>query len=183
MARLPYPDRATLSAKTEEFLGKLPSLNIFRMMAGGEGLLAAFVRLGNHLLFQSKLDRVLREIAIIRVGVLSKASYEIFQHERIGRGLGMSEALLAAIHRGPDDPGFDDLQRLVMRFTDDVVHNVRASDETFQPLVARLSLQELQELTVTIGYYMTASRFLENFDVDIEAGADSTSPLPAGRRP
>ena len=97
MARLPYPDRATLLPETQDMLGKLPPLNIFRMMAGGEGLLAVFVRLGNHLLFKAKLDPVLREIAIIRVGVLSKARYEVFQHERIARGLGMTDALIAAI--------------------------------------------------------------------------------------
>jgi 4-carboxymuconolactone decarboxylase len=171
MARLPYPDRATLSPETQEFLGKLPPLNIFRMMAGGEGMLAAFVRMGNHLLAKSRLDPVLREIAILRVGALSKAGYEVFQHERIARGLGMSDGLIAAIRRGPDDPAFDDVQRLVVRFTDDVVHNVRASDETFAPLAARLSVQELQELTVVIGYYMMASRFLETFDVELEDGA------------
>jgi 4-carboxymuconolactone decarboxylase len=168
MARLPYPDRATLQPETQDMLGKLPPLNIFRMMAGGEGLLKAFVRLGNHLLYKSKLDPVLREIAIIRVGVLSSARYEVFQHERIARGLKMSDALIAAIHRGADDAAFDDAQREVMRYTDDVVRNVRASDETFRPLAARLSVQELQELTLTIGYYMAASRFLETFGVDIE---------------
>ena len=55
-----------------------------------------------------------------------------------------------------------------MRYTDDVVQNVRASDATFKPLIEQLSLQEMQELTVTIGYYMMVSRFLETFDVDIE---------------
>jgi alkylhydroperoxidase family enzyme len=178
MARVPYPDPKTLSAETQELLGKLPKLNIFRMMAGGEGLLAAFTRMGNYILAKSKIDPVLREIAIVRVGVLSKAKYEVFQHERISRGLGMSDALIAAIHKGPEDPAFDELQRLVMRFTDDVVKNVRASDATWKPLVERLSLQEMQELVVTIGYYMTASRYLENFDVDIESGADPReSPL------
>jgi 4-carboxymuconolactone decarboxylase len=171
MARVPYPDPKALAAETQDQLGKLPPLNLFRMMAGGEGLLRAFVRLGNHLLFKSKLPPVLREIAILRVGALSNAGYEVFQHERIARGLGMTDALIAAIRVGPDDPAFDDLQRLVMRYTDDVVRNVRASDATFEPLRAALSLQELQELTVTIGYYMTASRFLENFDIDIEAAA------------
>ena len=171
MARVPYPAPKALSSETQAFLGKLPPLNLFRMMAGGEGLLRAFVRLGNHLLSKSKLSPVLREIAILRVGALSSARYEVFQHERIARGLGMTDGLLAAIRHGPDDPAFDDLQRLVMRFTDDVVRNVRASDETFEAVRARLSLQELQELTVTIGYYMTASRFLETFDIDIEGGA------------
>lgn len=171
MARIPYPDPETLAPETRDQLAKLPPLNLFRMMAGGEGLLRAFVQLGNHLLFKCKLPPVLREIAILRVGALSGAGYEVHQHERIGRGLGMSDALLAAIRSGPDDPAFDDLQRLVMRYTDDVVRNVRAADATFEPLRAHLSLQELQELTVTIGYYMTASRFLENFDIDIEAAA------------
>src|SRR5262245_19715135 len=113
MARIPYPDPKALSSETQDFLAKLPPLNLFRMMAGGEGLLRAFVQLGNHLLFKSKLDPVLREIAILRVGALCKARYEVFQHERIARGLGMSDALLSAIRTGLDDPGLDDLQRLI----------------------------------------------------------------------
>jgi alkylhydroperoxidase family enzyme len=80
----------------------------------------------------------------------------------------MSDELLAGIRAGADDPVFDDVQRLVMRYTDDVVANVRASDATFDPLLAVLSVQELQELTVTIGFYMLVSRYLETFGVDIE---------------
>jgi len=178
MARVPYPDPKTLQPETQDMLGKLPKLNIFRMMAGGEGLLTAFTRMGNYILAKSKIDPVLREIAIVRVGVLSRAKYEVFQHERISRGLGMSDALISAIHKGPNDPAFNELQRLVMLFTDDVVKNVRASDTTWKPLIERLSLQEMQELVVTIGYYMTASRYLENFDVDIESDANpKESPL------
>ena len=103
-------------------------------MAGGEGLLRAFSRFGNHLLAKSELDPVLREIAILRVGVLSDATYEMYQHDRISRGIGMSEELLAGIRAGADDPVFDELQAHVMRYTDDVVRNVRASDATFDPL-------------------------------------------------
>ncbi len=168
MARVPYPDPAALQPDTREALSKLAPLNIFRMLAGGEGLMPAFLKLGNYLLFKSKLDPILREIAIIRAGVLSKAKYEVHQHERIGRDVGMSEALIKAMHAGPDDPVLNDMQRLVMRYTDDVVKNVRASDATFKPLSERLSLQEMQELTITIGFYMMVSRYLETFDIDIE---------------
>jgi alkylhydroperoxidase family enzyme len=173
MARLPYPDPKSLELETQELLSKLAPLNIFRMLAGGEGLLRAFTRMGNYLLYKTKLDPVLREIAIVRVGVLSNAHYEVFQHEAISRQIGMSERLIAAIHRGPEDPAFDDLQRLVMTYTDDVVKNVRASDATFKPLLERLSLKEVQELTVTIGYYMMVSRFLETFGVEVEKDMES----------
>ena len=127
------------------------------MLAGGEGLLPAFSRFGNHLLNKTALDPVLREIAIVRVGILSDASYEVYQHDAISRSIGMSDELIAAIRVGADDPAFDDLQRLVVRYTDDVVANVRASDETFDALAGHLSVQELQELTVTIGFYMAVS--------------------------
>ena len=39
MARIPYPDPKTLLPETQEQLAKLPPLNLFRMLAGGEGLL------------------------------------------------------------------------------------------------------------------------------------------------
>lgn len=182
MARVPYPDPTKLSAETREVLGKMPPLNIFRMMSGGEGLLAAFTRMGNYLLFKSKLNPILREIAIIRAGVLSKAKYEVHQHERIGRDLGMSDAMIKGVHAGPDDASFNELQRLVMRYTDDVVKNVRASDATFKPLAEKLSLQEMQELTVTIGYYMMVSRFLETFDVDIEAAGTKGVDFPDSQK-
>ena len=183
MARIPYPDPATLLPETQETLAKIgdPPMNIFRMLAGGEGLLRAFSRFGNHLLFKSKLDPVLREIAIVRVGVLSDATYEVFQHERISRGIGMSEELLAGIRNGSDDPVFDGLQAAVMRYTDDLVQNVRASDATFDPLREALSLQELEELTVTIGFYMLVSRYLETFGVDIEQAGGAEMDMSRGR--
>jgi alkylhydroperoxidase family enzyme len=169
VARVDYPDPAGLEPATQELLAKLPPLNVFRMMAGSERLLKAFVDLGNQILFRSALDPVLRELAIIRVGVLSGASYEVHQHDRIARSIGVPDDVIAALRVGPDDPVFDDRQRLVLRFTDDVVANVRAGDETFGGVVGTLSLREVQELTVTIGYYMLVSRFLETFGIEIEA--------------
>lgn len=175
MARVPYPDPADMSPRAAEISAKLPPLNVFRMMGHGGDLVDGFTRLGNHLLSRGKLDPVLREIAIIRVGVLSGAGYEVQQHEAIGRRLGMDEALLAAIHEGLGAACFDEMQRLVIALTDDIVANVRASDATFEPLKARLSLMELQELVICIGYYMMVSRFLETFDVDLETAPGEVS--------
>ncbi|CAN5868125.1 carboxymuconolactone decarboxylase family protein [soil metagenome] len=176
MARVPYPDPDRLLPATQAALAQLPALNIFAMLAGGEGVLRAFTRLGNHLLFKSSLDPMLRELVILRVGALSGARYEVHQHEAIARRLGMSEALVVAVRGAPDDPDFDEMSRLVVRFTDDVVANVRAGDDTFEPLRNRLTLQQLEELTITIGYYMAVCRFLETFGVDIEDTPPAQAP-------
>jgi len=168
MARIPYFDTKLATGRAAAAYAKLPPLNIFAMMGHSGELIDGFTRLGTQILNFTSLDPILREIAIIRVGALSKATYEVFQHERIARRLGMSEAIIAAIHEGPAATAFDAAQREVMAFTDDVVAGVRASDATFEPLKTRLGYKALQELTITIGYYMLVSRFLETFDVDIE---------------
>ena len=168
MARIPYFDRTQATGRAAKAFERLPRLNIFAMLGHSGELIDGFTKLGTQILNFSSLDPVLREIAIIRVGVLSKAKYELYQHERIARGMGMSDALIAAIHEGPSAKIFDEPQRLVMAFTDDVVANVRASDATFEPLKAKLTFKALHELTIAIGYYMLVSRFLGTFDVDIE---------------
>lgn len=170
MARIPYFDPAEATGRAQVAYSKLPALNIFKMMGHGGDLIEVFSRMGAYLLTSTCLDPFLREIAIVRVGVLSNAGYEIYQHETISRRIGMSDALIEGIHEGPGAAVFDDAQREVMAFTDDVVANVRASDATFEPVRARLGDMALQELTITIGYYMMVSRYLETFGVEIEEG-------------
>ena len=170
MARIPYFDTSLATGRAANAYSKLPALNIFKMMGHSGDLVEGFSRFGAHLLNFTSLDPILREIAIVRVGVLSKASYEVHQHVAISRRIGMPEAIVEAVHEGPQAAAFDDVQRLVMAFTDDVVLNVRAGDATFIPARAALGDKALQELTITIGFYMLVSRFLETYDVDIETG-------------
>lgn len=168
MARIPYFDPSEATGRAKAVYEKLPKLNIFRMLGHSGDMIDGFIKLGNEILIHGDLDPVLREIAIVRTGILRGSSYEVYQHEAISRKLGMSEELIQAIHEGPDAKVFDEIQRQVMRFTDDVVKNTRASDETFSPLVEKLGYKQLQELVITIGFYTLVSNFLETFDVDIE---------------
>lgn len=172
MPRIPYFEVEKASGKHAEFLDKLkPHLNIYRMLANSEAGLKGFVRMGNALLFRCELDPVLRELAIIRVGRLSRAAYEVFQHERIGREAGVSEAQIAALRDAtPEAAAFNDNEKAVLRFTDDVVRNVKASDKTLKAVQAFLSPGAVVELTLTIGYYMMVCRFLETSGVDGEEG-------------
>jgi len=175
MARIPYFDPAKAEGpRAREAYAKLPNFNIFRMLGHSGELIEAWRRFGISILRHLEVDPQLREVAILRTGVLSGAIYEIAQHEEVCRKVGLSEAKIRAIHNGPDDPALSQTERLVMRFTDDVVLNVRAGDATFDPLLSALGAKQVQELLITIGYYMMVSRFLETFDVDLD------EPTPAG---
>ena len=172
MPRIPYYDVDQATGKHAEFLGKLkPHLNIYRMLANSEAGLKGFIRMGNALLYRCELDPVLRELSIIRVGRLSRAAYEVFQHERIAREVGVADDKIAALRDATiEAPAFTDHEKAVLRYTDDVVRNVRASDKTLKAVQAILTPGALVELTLTIGYYMMVCRFLESMGVDGEDG-------------
>jgi 4-carboxymuconolactone decarboxylase len=168
MARIPYVDPKDMPAEIAELLKTRFPLNLYRMLPHAPTIAPGLLRMGGGILRESLLDPKLREIAILRVGVLSKASYEVHQHKRIAKAVGLADETIKAIERGPEDKAFAPLERLIMRFTDEVVHNVKASDALFREAEAALGHRRLAELVMTIGFYMLISRFLENFEVDIE---------------
>ena len=172
MPRIPYFEVDSATGKHAEFLDKLkPHLNIYRMLANSEAGLKGFVRMGNALLYRCELDAGLRELAIVRVGRLSRAAYEVFQHERIAREVGVAEEKIAALRDATiEAPAFTDHEKAVLRYTDDVVRNVKASDKTLKAIQAFLSPGAVVELTLTIGYYMMVCRFLESMGVEGEEG-------------
>ena len=168
MARIPYFDMTQAPASYTEMLSGRKPLNLYRMLphAGkaGEG----FLKLGGALLRDGELDPHLREVAILRVGLLSDASYEVHQHRKVARHVGLSDAKVAAITPGADTSALSELELQVLRFTDQLFHHVKAPDAMFRAMQDRLTTRALAELVLTVGFYMMVSRFLENFEVDIE---------------
>jgi len=172
MSRIPYYEVENATGKHAEFLAKLkPHLNIYRMLANSENGIKGFTRMGNALLHRCELDPALRELAILRVGRLSRAAYEVFQHERIAREVGVEDGKIAALRDATvEAPAFTDHEKAVLRFTDDVVRSVRASDRNLKAVQAFLSPGAVIELTLTIGYYMMVCRLLETTGVEGEEG-------------
>jgi alkylhydroperoxidase family enzyme len=169
MSRIPYPDPAALPEQLREYLTRGGNLNILRMLSNASpGVFDGFNRLSQGLMVRSPLDPVLREIAILRVGYLSKAAYEIYHHEAIGRAVGLSEPQLSAIQRGAADDTLTAAQQAVMAFADDVVLNVRASDTSLAAVKAFLSDADVVDLIMVIGCYMMVARLLETTGVEID---------------
>lgn len=168
MARIPYSDLSKASPRFAEVLNVKHPLNIYRMLAHVGPVGEGFMTLGYSLLRQGVLDPALREIVILRVGEISRASYEVHQHTRIGRNSGLSDEKMAALKIGAAQGVFTEEERLAIRFADEMVANVKASDELFAAMTAQFSHAEVAELTVLVGYYMMVCRFLETFEVDIE---------------
>lgn len=172
MARVPYVDPATAPPEVKDAFAQLHPLNIFKLVAHAETAFRPFLRLGASILGKQQLSGKLRELAILRVARLSKAEYEWVQHVPIAKATGASDAQIDALSRGDASAAcFDATEREVLRFTDEVVRDVGASDATYRALAAKLSSRELMELVLAIGFYMTVARVMETFAIDLEAAA------------
>jgi len=169
MPRIPYPDPAKLPKHVQKAIDRAP-INVMRMMAGAsEAVFDGFGKFSSAFYGPSKLAPNLREVAILRVGYMSNSRYETYQHEPMGRQVGLTDAHIEAIKHGGEHPEvLSAVQQAVLNFTDDVVRNVRASDTNLAAVRKFLSDQEVLDLIMVIGLYMTVSRFLETAGVELD---------------
>ncbi|CAN5295299.1 carboxymuconolactone decarboxylase family protein [soil metagenome] len=167
MPRIAYRDPATLSEKSRAVYGEAPA-NAMKMLAtASEPMFHAYMDMGTIFLTQSSVPPKLRELAILRVGHLSRSQYEVFQHEALSRHVGLSEAEIAAI-AVRDMSKLDAEQVAVMNFVDDIVTNVRASDDTLEAVKAHLTDSQIIDLMMVSGLYMIMARMLETVAVEID---------------
>jgi alkylhydroperoxidase family enzyme len=183
MARIPYPDLDAIDPEIGAFMRRIdPMVNVFHMMAHAESAVRPFMRLGNALLFKGMLDPVLREIVILRVGHVTGSSYEVHQHKIVGRDCGMTDAQIEAVPEGDASDVFTEREKLAIRVTDEVIANVRVSDDTFAQMEAAFSHREISELLLVIGFYNMIAGFLENMQVDIEPEGLIDNPLKQAKK-
>src|SRR5690349_19604136 len=152
MALLPYVDESQASEKTREILGNTPrKLNVARMIANAsEAVFQNFSRLGNSLMTRGKLDKKLREIAILRNGRVCGSIYEYTQHVPIAKSAGVSDEQVAGIDHWESAGCFNEVERLVLQLTDEVAKNVKGSQQTLEALKKHLGPGEIVELIMAI---------------------------------
>ncbi|MGV8997980.1 MAG: carboxymuconolactone decarboxylase family protein [Parvibaculaceae bacterium] len=168
MARLPYPDPANLPAPNRELLSGLPPLNIFKMIAGSGASFVPFMSLINAYLNDGILDAEMRELVILRVGHLCGSKYELHQHRRVARTLGLSEIRIAATTSALPSNLFTAAENAALALADDLTANVKGKASLVAEAQKHLGDAGTQELIIIIGVYLLVCRYLETLEIEIE---------------
>ena len=121
MPRIPYPDPDSLPPGDRAFLKSLPQLNISRMLAGSPSMFQPMTRLFSAYLNDGLLSETLREIIILRTGHLCDSEYEVSNHNRVARLIGMSEERINALQVGGNQTLFSAQEQMVLAFVDDEI--------------------------------------------------------------
>ncbi len=183
MARVRFLSKAEASPELQEMFQKMENngariLNLHKVMAHAPRVGRYFIRLGNSILFKGTVPPNLRELAILRVGDLNQAKYEWTQHVPMALRAGVSAEKIKALPYWEKSGDFNDRERAVLRYTDEVTRNIRVEDDTFAAVRSFLSEEGMVELTATIGYYGMVCRILEAFQIELEP--ESLKSLPGG---
>ena len=117
--------------------GDAPVFNIFQTLANHPALARRFGQWGDQILFRSSLGPRDRELAILRVGWLTRATYEWHHHVAIARDhAGMDEADIELARAGPHAGGSSD-DDVLLRAVDELVGDHFISDSTWAALFRR----------------------------------------------
>ena len=165
--KIPLPNVDDLPEEIREIVSS-SSLNVVKMMANAPASFLGFQEFAGGVLFKSKFDPRKREIAVCRIGHVTKADYEWTHHVRVARRLGITDEEIRII--GSENPvtSLDEEGNLLCRVADEISLNVRLSDEALTRILERYGVREATELILCCSYFNMISRFLESTRVDLE---------------
>ena len=145
-----------------------PVLNVLATIANHPALAKHFMGWAGQLLLRSSLPARERELAILRVGWLCRATYEWAHHVEIGREqAGLSAADIEAVKKGaiPDSQADDDI---LLRAVDQLVGDHFIDDATWAALALRFDQTQLMDLVFVVGNYTMICMALNSFGVQLE---------------
>ncbi|MDE2465304.1 MAG: carboxymuconolactone decarboxylase family protein [Alphaproteobacteria bacterium] len=171
MPLIAYADIERLPPKVREAFDRLPrKLNIFRLWANAPACFRQGLRLGGAILGQQELSAQLRELIILLTAHEDGGAYEWHQHVPIALALGCTQEQIDALARNAYEAAcFDEKTRILLRLASEVRTSVRAREETVRAAQTVASAQELVEVIITVGFYMTMARLTETARVELDA--------------
>jgi len=175
MPLIPYADTSALPDKAKEAFDRLPrKLNIFRMWANAPECFVSGLRFGGNILGRQKLRADLRELVILLVARMEHGEYEWVQHVPIALDAGCRKEQIAALEASRiDSDVFTAKEKALLKFSEEVIRHVRAKEDIVAEASRHFSPQEIVEIILTCGFYMTMARLTETTRVDIDGPGGS----------
>ena len=165
----PLPDtEALLPALRAEVLQR-NGLHVYRMVMHSPGIAPAFLGISDALRHANSLPPTWRELAILRVGNRYGAAYELHHHERMARASGLSEQAIGAARVGADTQALPDAERQTLSLTDELLDQHGLSPASRSQALTWLSVNQLTDLVLLVGFYQLVCNFLNTFEVEPEA--------------
>lgn len=124
--------------------------------------------------FDAKTPRKLLELVIMRTAQIVGSQYEINQHIPLSKMCGYSDAQLAALPQWKTSNLFDDRERTVLGYAEQMTHGGDVDDPTFAAMEKNFTPQEIVEITYTIGNYYANGLLTKALRIEVERDGRGT---------
>jgi alkylhydroperoxidase family enzyme len=124
--------------------------------------------------FDATVPRKLIELTIMRTAQIVGAAYEINQHMPLIKMCGYSDAQIAALPEWQASTLFDDKERSVLGYVEQMTHGGDVDDPTFAVLQKNFNSQQIVELTKTIGNYYATGLLTKALRIQVETDGRET---------
>jgi AhpD family alkylhydroperoxidase len=166
MQRVPNAAFApALDARLKELWGS--PVNLYKALGNHPGLVAAWTEFANSIRHDSRTDRALRELMILRTAQIARSEYEWAHHLRMARKAGVREAQIAALATWRSAAEFDARERAALALTEGVMA-CDVSDAVHAEVKRHFSDAEYVELSLTASFYAMVSRMLDAMRVELD---------------
>jgi len=129
---------------------------------------------------EKQLPAKYRELGIMRSGFLNGSQFVFSQHCKAARRVGLSEDKIAAIPAWSSSDVFDDDERAVLAFADEVAgQRGRVQDDTFARLKQHLSDEGIVRLTMCILTWGAHGQFCRALRLEYDDVPERLVEIPA----
>lgn len=148
--------------------------NIYRTYARHVAMDQPRTSVSEHIRQDSTLSQRIRELLIVRMGVLCRSEYEWAAHAPALRRAGMTNTEMQRVVDGPGSAS--DVEAVLMRAVDELHRDSVVSDATWRELAKTFDAKQLLDILTTIGGYRMVSMALNTFGVQLEENAERFPP-------
>ncbi len=148
-----------------------PIINVFRTIARSPDALAGFLGWGGYVLGRrNDLPPRERELVILRIGFRCRSGYEWAQHVALGRRVGLTDAEIARVKDGPEEPGWSLADQALLLAADELHEDHFITEATWRELSLHFTEKQRMDLVFTAGQYTQVSMILNSFGVQLDEG-------------
>ena len=156
MARLRYVEKETAGPEQEKILAQLTQksgkiANMWKLWGHSPLTLEAYMVFSKSLV-KGTLDPKLRELAYLKTSLINGCAYCAEGHKGPARRAGVTDQQIQEIENSSESAAFSDLEKLVLRYAEELTRTVRTSDEVMAELKKSLSEADIVELNLTVGH-------------------------------
>jgi AhpD family alkylhydroperoxidase len=163
-----HPELAELIAKMRGARrGSL--INVYRLLLHSPTLAATWFEHLNAVRWKTQLDGKLRELVIIRIGILNRVDYVVRSHvPKLALAEGLTLEQCDALAAWRDSSLYTEAQRAALAYADAMTQAAAVPDAVHAELVRHFSERQIVELAVLVGTYNMHTRVFAALRIDPE---------------